>query len=165
MQGWPQREALLQQFGAAIDMLANAIQACPVELWDDGSRQPRFWYLAYHTLFFLDFYLSDSSEGFSPPPPFTLSELDPAGVMPERVYTKEELLSYAGYGRSKCVRVIQALRPQTLSERCGFERPALSVGELMLYNLRHVQHGAAQLNLLLRQGHVAATPWIIRASG
>ena len=47
-----------RQFGAAIDMLDNAITACPDAVWDDRSRQPEFWYLAYHTLFFLDLYLS-----------------------------------------------------------------------------------------------------------
>ena len=55
-----------RQFGAAIDMLENAIRACPDELWSDPSKRPAwvsrdvvgFWYLAYHTLFFLDLYLA-----------------------------------------------------------------------------------------------------------
>ena len=82
------RAILWQQFGAAIDMLENAIHACPDALWGDRARQPQFWYVAYHTLFFLDLYLSDSLEGFAPPAPFTLSEIDPAGVLPDRVYSK-----------------------------------------------------------------------------
>ena len=80
------RAGLQQQFGAAIDMLENALLACPDELWADRSKQPEFWYLVYHTLFWLDLYLSDSAEGFAPPAPFTLGELDPAGPLPERVY-------------------------------------------------------------------------------
>ena len=72
-----------QQFGASIDMLENALAACPDELWGDRSEQPEYWYLVFHTLFWLDLYLSGSAEGFSPPVPFTLDELDPAGVMPE----------------------------------------------------------------------------------
>src|SRR5438445_13680729 len=51
---------LWQQFGAAIDMLENALVACPDELWSDRSRHPEFWYLVFHTLFFLDLYLSGS---------------------------------------------------------------------------------------------------------
>jgi hypothetical protein len=80
------------QFGAAIDTLDSAIQACPDQLWrdrlwDHPGEQPgfsQFWYLAYHTLFWLDFYLSGSIDGFAPPAPFTLDELDPAGLLPER---------------------------------------------------------------------------------
>ena len=59
---------LWKQFGAAIDMLENTLVACPRGLWGDRSRRPEFWYVAYHTLFFLDLYLSGSDEGFSPPP-------------------------------------------------------------------------------------------------
>ena len=44
------------QFGAAIDMLENAIMACPDGLWSDPSTPgvAGFWYVAYHTLFYLD---------------------------------------------------------------------------------------------------------------
>jgi hypothetical protein len=71
-----------RQFGAAIDMLHNAMLACPDEVWGDRSRQPEFWYVAYHTLFWLDLYLTGRPEDFAPPPPFTLDELDPAGLSP-----------------------------------------------------------------------------------
>jgi hypothetical protein len=86
------------QFGAAIDMLENALDACPDEVWGDRSRRPEFWYVVYHTLFFLDFYPSDSS-----------------------------------------------------------------VAELWLYDLRHVQHHAAQLNLILRETTDSAPPWVGKA--
>ncbi len=100
------RAVLWGQFGAAIDMLENAIRSCPEELWGDRARQPEFWYFAYHTLFFLDFYLDDAAEGFAPPPPFTLGELDPSGVLPDRVYQKEELLVFLEHGRNKARRAL-----------------------------------------------------------
>src|SRR5512143_299081 len=61
-----------RQFGAAIDMLENAMRACPEVVWSDRTRQPEFWYIAFHTLFYLDCYLSESLSAFAPPPPFTL---------------------------------------------------------------------------------------------
>src|SRR6185436_15746837 len=82
------KDAVWRQFGAAIDMLANAIDACPEGLWSDTSRTPPYWYVVYHTLFFLDFYLADGADDFQPPPPFTLSEREP-DVIPDRVYTRE----------------------------------------------------------------------------
>jgi hypothetical protein len=48
------RTIIWQQFGAGIDMLENAMAACPDALWHDRSRRPEFWYIAHHTLFFLD---------------------------------------------------------------------------------------------------------------
>ena len=156
------KEILWRQFGAAIDMLENVIDACPDLLWGDRSRQPEFWYLAYHTLFFLDYYLSGSAEGFAPPAPFTLAELDPAGVLPERVYSKTELRSYLEHGRRKCLAAIEALTDERARARCGFERPEVSIGELLLYNMRHVQHHAAQLNMVLRQAIDSAPRWVSR---
>jgi hypothetical protein len=152
-----------QQFGAAIDMLENAILACPDALWDDRARRPEFWYLAYHTLFFLDYCLSESVETFVPPAPFTLEELDPAGVLPDRPYTKAELQTYLHHGRQKCRRAIDTMTPEKARERRRFSWGEVSVVELLLYNMRHVQHHSAQLNLMLRQTIDAAPGWVARA--
>jgi len=153
------RKTIWQQFGAAIDMLGNAIDACPAEAWADESRQPELWYLAYHTLFFLDLYLHGTADGFAPPEPFTLSELDPEG-RPERPYTKEELRTYLDHCRKKCRETIDALTEGGARRRCGIEWLDLSGVELQLYNMRHVQHHAAQMNLLLRERTGSAPGWV-----
>lgn len=148
------------QFGAAIDMLENAMVACPEELWGDRSQRPEFWYVTFHTLFFLDLYLSDSDKGFAPPAPFTLDEMDERGLLPDRVYTKEELQKYLDHGRQKCRKVIAGMTDEKANRRCGFEWLDISVGESLLYNMRHVQHHAGQLNLILRQKVDAAPRWV-----
>ena len=157
------KSIIWQQFGAAIDMMENALLACPKEQWGERPGFHEFWYLAYHTLFFFDYYLSGSADGFSPPAPFTLCELDPAGVLPERVYTKDELLEYLEHGRRKCRSAIEAMTEETAHQRCGFERHDVTVAELLLLNMRHVQHHAAQLNLLLRQSTNSAPRWVAKA--
>jgi hypothetical protein len=162
---------LWQQFGAAIDMLENAARACPDEIWSDPSKRPQwlsndvvgFWYLVFHTLFFLDYYLSGSAKGFAPPLPFNLDELDPRGLLPERPYTKDELLPYVEYCRRKCRTVIESLTEERARQRCGFDRLDMSVAELHLHNMRHVQHHAAQLNLILRQKTSSAPNWVGKA--
>ena len=90
-------QSLWTQFGASIDMLENAINFCPAEQWDTDTK---FWYNAYHTLFFLDYYLTMEPADFAPPAPFTDSEF--GDELPERTYTKEELLSYLQACRKKC---------------------------------------------------------------
>ena len=76
------RTALWRQFGAAIDMLEHALVACPASLWRERlwSVPPppefppqfaEFWYVTYHTLVWLDLYLSGlPEEEFAPPAPF-----------------------------------------------------------------------------------------------
>jgi len=161
------------QFGAAIDMLENAIRACPDGVWSDPSKRPEwvskgvpgYWCVAYHAVFFLDFDLSGSEKGFMPPAPFNLDELDPAGLLPERPYTKDELLTYLEHGRAKCRTFIEALTEDAARKRCGFERRDMSVAELLLHSMRHVQHHAAQLNLILRQTVDTAPRWVGQAKG
>jgi hypothetical protein len=156
--------ALWQQLGAALDMLENAVRACPDALFHDRTVQPEFWYTAYHTLFFLDYYLAPGPEGFAPPPPFTLDELDPRGIMPDRLYTRDELLCYLQHGRTKARARIAAMTADQARQRCAFPRPDLSELQLMLQTLRHVQHHTAQLNTLLRQGGIEPPRWVVKTA-
>jgi len=155
------RKALWQQYGAAIDMLDNAIVACPDEVWIDPSKQPQFqfWYVVFHTLFFLDLYLSETEEGFAPPAPFTLDELDPAGIVPEP-YTRDQLRRYLVHGRAKCRATIDAMTDEHAATNCHFGWLDISAADLLLYNMRHVQHHTAQLNLILRQRIDSAPTWV-----
>jgi DinB superfamily len=150
-------ESLWKQFGASIDMLENAIKMCPESLW---NTEKRFWYNAYHCLFWLDYFLTLEPSTFSPPKPFTLSEFDPSGIMPERTYSKAELLSYLEASREKCHHLIAGLTDELLDQRWINEYRNFSVFEILLYNMRHVQHHAAQLNMLLRQETNNAPKWI-----
>ena len=157
------RAIIWQQFGAAIDMLENALLACPDELWSDRSQPLEFWYVVYHTLFWLDLYLSGSVEGFASLAPFTLDELDPAGLLPERPYTKDELQTYLDHGRQKRRATSEALTDEQAGQRCGFSWGEVSFSELLLYNMRHVQEHASQLNLILGQKFGSAPGWVTRA--
>lgn len=153
------KETIWSQFGAAIDALENSIRACPESLWSDQNRFHQLWYMAYHTLFWLDYYLTENPAEYQPPEPFGLEELDPAGAMPERPYTQAELLAYLDHGRRKCRRVIREMTHEKAAGIFPMGRKELTHAELLLYNMRHVQHHTAQLNLLLRQEIDSAPRW------
>ena len=142
------RTALWQQFGATIDMLENALLACPSthwngRLWSDNSEHSlspesaAFWYLTYHTLFWLDLYLAGSREGFAPPTPFTLDELDPAGVLPERPYSRDELHAYLVHLRKKCQTTIAGLSDEKAHQQVDFPWTRGKAGELFRAPLVH----------------------------
>ncbi len=153
-------KSLWQQFGASIDMLKNAIVACPDEHWDTKDD---FWYLAYHTLFFLDYYLCLDANTFAPPAPFTLSEFEES-ERPPRTYSKEELISYLEYCKNKCYSLITEMTEETAFTNWTNQSQTMiyPLIELMMYNMRHVQHHTAQLNLLLRQNINDAPDWVSR---
>ncbi len=160
----PWKQMVWQQFGAAIDMLQNGIKACPDGLWGDRSHRPEVWYVTYHALFYLDCYLAESEASFKPPFPFNLDELDERGLMPERVYSKDELLKYLEHGRAKMRSRIVSMTETEANRKCGFSWLDLSVAELLLYNMRHVQHHAAQVNLILSQHGLAAPRWVRKSA-
>jgi hypothetical protein len=163
----PWRTIIWQQFGAAIDMLDNAIRACPADLWceclwrnpADRPGYSQFWYVAYHALFWLDLYLTGAEEGFAPPAPFTLVEMDSAGLLPDRAYTPAELQAYLAHCRRKCQATLDGLTDETAQRRCRFSWGEVSFVELQLYSMRHVQEHAAQLSLLLGQKVGSAPDW------
>lgn len=163
------KESLWKQFGASIDMLKNAIAMWPEQNW---STDKRFFYIAYHSLVFLDYYLTIPSKHFSPPLPFTFSESENIpeeavdDLVPDRIYTRDELLSFLQSCREKCYTTIVGLTEEKLSQRWISESGDrnYAVLEILLYNMRHVQHHAAQLNLMLRAKINQAPDWVSRAS-
>jgi uncharacterized damage-inducible protein DinB len=180
--------ALWQQFGAAIDMFDNAVVACPDSLWrerlwsapPDDPQSPRgeVWRIAYHTLYWLDLYLSSilsslaAAKGVPPPAPFPAPSLDAEDDEPEQPYTKEELRAYLVYTRQKCQDTIATLigerahYPYEFPWEKGQGRP-ISYLELMLYAMRHTQEHAAQLSLFLGAHGIpdANLDWVSRAQG
>ncbi len=154
-------EMLWRQFSVAIDMLGSALRDCPDELWEKSlwADQPdqwvaagfsSYWYLCYHTLFWLDLYLTGAEEGFAPPAPFDLVEMEAHETLP-RTYSRAELSGYLDYCRGKCQDTIGALTQEEAYRQCRFAWGELPFGELLLYTLRHVQEHSAQLLMFLGQ--------------
>jgi hypothetical protein len=167
------REILWRQFGAAIDMFDSTLRDCPDVLWQERlwEDQPdqwvpsgfsTFWYVGYHTLFWLDLYLTGEEEAcFTPPAPFDVVEMEPAGVLP-RMYTRDELLVYLAYCRRKCQEVILSLSNEQAHRLCRYPWGEVPYVELQLYNLRHVQEHGAQLRMFLGQQTAKPARWVSR---
>jgi len=157
------KEIIWGQFGAAIDTLENAINNCSDDLWLDKSQKHQYWYIASHTLFWLDYYLTEDTDKFKPPQPFGMEEMNPAGVIPDPPYSKEQLLKYLEHDRKKCHDTIFNMSDALAEKKYEFRKATISFAELLLYSLRHVQHHSAQMNLILRQRYDIGSPWVFQA--
>jgi hypothetical protein len=158
-----------RQMAASIQMARLAIEACPEELWDDRAEGSPFWHLAYHALFFTDLYLSKDDKSFRPAAfhedkaHFLPGDYqDFAGIVgtPEKAFSRDQLLAYADHCLEKCDHTFAALTDQRALERCGFRWYELNLGEFLLNNLRHTQHHAGQLVLLLRRRADIGIDWL-----
>jgi hypothetical protein len=113
-------------------------------------------------LIFLDYYLTIEPAQYVSPAPFTNSELE--GKLPESVYTKTELLTYLQASKEKCRKLILGLTTELAQKRWINAYRNYSVLEMLIYNLRHVQHHAAKLNFLLRQQINNAPAWVAQTN-
>ena len=162
----PWNDALVRQYSVAIDMLDSAIAACPDALWTERlwndppppefpPQFAEFWYVAYHTLVWLDLYTAGVPEDeFAPPAPFAQGELDSAEAAPAQPYTKDELRAYLASTRQKLNATLSALTDEQARRPVEYgwsEGQPISYLELQLYTMRHVQEHAAQMSLFLGQ--------------
>jgi len=66
-------------------------------------------------------------------------------------------LEYLAFVKAKSRTFIKSLSPEKAQQPFAGKYKTFTLHELAIYNTRHVQHHAAQLNLLLRQ-QVDSTP-------
>ena len=172
--------ALWQQFAASLDMLEDTIAACPDDLWTARiwpETPPEwfpecfaeFWYVAYHTLVWLDLYLRGvPEEEFAPPPPFIAGEVDSPATTPDQPWSREQLTEYLHSLREECRGRLLELTEQEAGRHVEYgwsEGQPVTYAELLLYNLRHLAGHGAQLSLFLGQHGVPGDKldWVTRA--
>ena len=156
-------------------MLRNVINLCPENLW---YKEKKFFYMAYHTTIFLDYYLTNPVSDFQPALSYTIVDADeiPAegidDVIPNEHYSKKEMLEYLTSIREKCKKLILETSPEKLHAHwikddeidlhglCPSIVENYTLLEIIFYNFRHVQHHVGQLNFLLRQKADVAAEWV-----
>jgi hypothetical protein len=164
------KKIVWNQFGASIDMLINVVLNCPDNYFEQNLR---FYYIAFHSTIFLDYYLTIPPKDFFPSLPFTQKEQKDRpkeaidDLIPDKIYSKQEIVDYLKQSREKCRLLIESLTEENLKEifKEGDEPNDMNypILEILLYNMRHTQHHTAQLNMLLRQDLDKHMEWSFRA--
>lgn len=146
------RKSLTSQFEASLAMLKLCVDACPPAQWEQKIANMTFRSVAYHTLFYADFYSSPSHEALTPrdfhPRGDGGDERGPAAWPGLSV---DETLTYCEICRAKVIEAIAAETKQSLQEPSGLEWLTFSRFEAHLYNIRHIQHHAGQCGAFLRR--------------
>ena len=175
------RKELCEEFDEAIDDFETALRECPDDLWqvslwhvprtdpwvwpkpgtkpipertDESIQQfSAFWAVAYHCLWFLDFYVTTDPSGFESPEYVRggTEEMpwpaDGAAPLPDRVLDREALLAYAAHGRRQVRERIETLPDEEFDARCAASHPhaGKTLLELLHVNLAHVREHGGQL--------------------
>lgn len=157
------------QYHAALDMLCQGIERCPESVWFDESPTNAVWQIAYHTLFFAHLYLQPTQADFRPweghqanvqNPDGIAGPPDPNSSLPllPKPYAKEQVLAYWRFCNEMVNSAIE--RIDLLSPESGFPWYKVSKLEHQLINIRHIQHGAAQIADRVRQAARIGVDWV-----
>ena len=162
---------LANQYEAALGALHLAVARCPESSWDERVATWTFCQAAFHVAFFADVYLqpSDDVDAFKRQP----FHVGHAGDFrdyeefedraPALRYEKSFVQNYLREVRRKAGETVAAESAEVLAGPSGFRRRNCSRAELHVYNIRHVQHHAAQLSLRLRLDADIDVPWVSHA--
>lgn len=160
------QKVVASQIAAALQMFEECITKCPSAHWDDPVGRYPFWMVAYHTLCWVDMYLSVNEGSWQPESGET--GLHPKGIgelheeYPSRRFDQAELIRYLEKCRIKLRTTMAAETETSLAGPSGFIRHPFTRAELHIYNLRHLAHHTGQLTAYLRRIHVETT-WVKRA--
>ena len=123
------------QYLAALAMLKQAIEQYPESLWYDPHQKFRVWSKAYHTVFFVHFYLQTAEKDFVE----WEKHHDPDGDLP---FSKEEVLEYLAFAERQ---VVERVPVTDLEAESGFHWYPVNKLELQFINIRHIQQHTGEL--------------------
>ena len=151
------KQILIGQFEASLAMLNQCIEACPHEHWEDKIANGTFRWVAYHTLFFVDFYLSPNEEAFE------LRDLHHRGGDEREPVacpglSKDDTLAYVTICRQKMLDSIAAEIRRIARRPVRLLLVQITRGELHLINIRHIQHHTGQLSAVPATRAIRALP-------
>jgi len=134
-------EIIRSQYLAALEMLKHAISTCPPAVWNDPADQNRSWYVAYHALYFIHYYLQESEADFEVWQGHW-DEANPELPDMDAGYTQADLLDYLSFCQAEVNRKVPALNPEAAA---GFARRHMTKFELQIYSIRHIMQHTGEL--------------------
>jgi uncharacterized damage-inducible protein DinB len=143
------RPILTNQYEAALSMLRMCIAACPDDQWEAKIANGTFRWVAYHTLFFTDYYLASEAG-------FVMRDLNEIGGderedRPAAGLSRTQTLDYLNRVHEHVHTSLAKETDDSLRGESGFSWHSITRGELHIYNIRHLQHHAGQLSAHLRR--------------
>ena len=160
------KQLIANQYEASLSTLMYCAKKCPDAQWNVLVARYPFNQVLFHTLFFADFYLgydakSFRSQSFHKENRDLFADYEQLSDRePQSVYSRNQIEKYGKFCVEKALETVVLETEQSLCSEACFERREFSRAELHVYNIRHIQHHAAQLILRLRIDADVDIPWI-----
>ena len=148
---------LKRHFDPSIEMLKRLIEVCPETFWDHGDETISFWQHIYHTIQSIDSWFCQSHVELQETTfqPTIYAELDKVS---HTSLNKEQVTNYLDNVSQKCERVFQEFDDTMLSWNLE-SKPSWTPCDVILVQIRHIQHHVGALNSLLHRAGYETVPW------
>src|SRR5262249_34894153 len=110
---------LTGQFEASLCMLNDCVRKCPQEHWEGRIANDSFRQVAYHTLFFVDLYLSPNEAEFILRDVHHRGGDERASTAASAGLTKEDTLAYLAICHQKVLETLAGETPDSLQRESG----------------------------------------------
>ena len=157
---------IVDQYEAAFSTLNLCIAECDDKQWESRIANLTFSQAAFHTLFYADLYLNNDNDDSFQSQQFHLQNTDSFRDYEELKnqqqtysYSLGFIESYLAHCRQKLHQVFESATEDWLNEASPFRWIPSTRGEVHIYNIRHIQHHAAQLIMRLRLDGLEDFPW------
>ncbi|MCA9005954.1 MAG: hypothetical protein KDA70_11850 [Planctomycetaceae bacterium] len=146
------RQIVTAQFEAALGMLNECVLHCPADHWHEKIANMEFGYVPYHTLCYVDLYLSPNLAAFELRPFHNEHDENRFKPKADHPITQTLVTDYLQICLKKMRETIAVETEETLKRKADFDwLEDFSRGELHLYSIRHIQHHTGALSASLRR--------------
>lgn len=148
-------QILRRQFQPTVEMLSAQLEACPDSLWND--REFAFWKQMFHSITGIKFWFRQGEEAFALPD-FGREIVDDFDRDNGNYITKQEMAAYFEELINKAERFFDSYHDEKLSEPADVY-DQMAVADVILGQIRHIQHHVGICNQILRQNGVDPVKW------
>jgi hypothetical protein len=145
------QSVIQSQYLASLAMLKQAISKCPPEVWDVPQDGDKFWFKAYHALYYAHLYLKTDGQDFIRWKKYRERE----SVL---MLSKEKVLAHLASVEREVASQIPLM---DLDAKSGYYWLPSSKLELQFYNIRHIQQHTGELYERLSRTNVKLG-WVVQ---
>ncbi len=150
-------EVLRRQLEPALQMLSDIVEICPDSTWLDARSGRPFWQHVIHALTSVRFWFREATHPFSPPD-FGRGPVPDLDQTPAFPVDRETVRDYVQTIRNIVEVFFETLNDDGLLAASSIYDKS-TYADLVLGQIRHLQHHTGYLNCLLQTGGAKPAKW------
>ncbi|RUT40463.1 DinB family protein [Paenibacillus anaericanus] len=148
---------LRRQFEPTVEMLKNLIEVCPDDFWFDAKH--KYWKQIFHATTSMKFWFRQQKDEEFIIPDFGKDVTEDLDKECSDYPTKEEMKNYVEEISSVARKFFDELTDDKLLEPCVLYEE-ITRTDVILMQIRHVQHHIGYCNNILNSNHLEAAKWL-----